>query len=75
VLQVLTTAPRGIVEQFPKDHWRGLGPSDRRIVPPKDPGRGAGRMIEVSGLTVRFGGVTPRLDSMDVQVRVRHLAG
>ena len=36
VLQVLTTAPRGIVEQFPRDMAR-LGRSDRRIVPPKRP--------------------------------------
>ena len=32
VLQVLLTAPGGIVEQFPKDMAK-LGPQDRRAVP------------------------------------------
>ncbi len=67
VLQVLTTAPAGLIDQVPKD-IRRLGRGIRRLgggAP--SAARGAGRelVIEVSDLTVRFGGVTP-LDAMTV---------
>ena len=65
VLQVLTTAPRGIVEQLPKDIAR-LGRLIGGLFRSTPPAEGAGGMIEVSGLTVRFGGVTP-LDGMGVK--------
>ena len=64
VLQVLTTAPRGLVDQVPKDLAR-LGRLIARAVPPRRAGRGGRSVIEVSDLTVRFGGVTP-LDGMSV---------
>ena len=63
VLQVLSTAPAGIVDQMPKD----LAKLGRLIL---RAGRavtssGGRAMIEVSDLTVRFGGVTS-LDGMSV---------
>ena len=63
MLQVLTTAPTGIVDQLPKDIarlGRYIGGLGRRSAPAKEPPQ-----IEVSGLTVRFGGVTS-LDGMSV---------
>ena len=65
VLQVLTTAPGRTRRPVAQGHG-AAGPPDRRPVPPAPPPRSADRMIEVSGLTVRFGGVTP-LDGMDVR--------
>ena len=65
VLQVLTTAPRGIVDQVPKDMAR-LGRLLRGRVQARASAAGGRRaVIEVSDLTVRFGGVTP-LDGMSV---------
>ncbi len=58
VLQVLLTAPQGIVYQFPRDMAK-LG----RLIWPawyRRPRRHGGRqLIEIDNLTVRFGGVTP----------------
>ena len=66
VLQVLTTAPGGLADQVPKDLAR-LGRLLRRHLPSARvagwQGAWGSRMIEVTGLTVRFGGVTP-LDGM-----------
>ncbi len=64
ILQVLLTAPRRPVAAVPARHEEP-GPADRQDgAPPRR--RGAGRMIEVAGLTVRFGGVTP-IDGMSVE--------
>ena len=64
VLQVLTTAPAGLADQVPKD----LRPAGPPAGPPPArrpaPG-GDASMIEVDGLTVRFGGVTS-LDGMSL---------
>ncbi len=49
----------------PEGHG-AAGPADQSSVPQHATRRRAGRMIQVSGLTVRFGGVTP-LDGMDVK--------
>ena len=71
VLQVLLTAPAGLVDQFPKDMarlGRLLGGLSRR----RRARRGDGAVIEIDDLTVRFGGVTP-LDDMTVTLRDRHL--
>ena len=65
VLQVLTTAPRGIVDQLPKDMAR-LGRLIGRLFQAAHRPRQAATVIEVSDLTVRFGGVTP-LDKMSVK--------
>ncbi len=65
VLQVLTTAPRGLVDQVP----RGPGTAGAPVawaVRAQARGRGRIPVIEVSGLTVRFGGVIP-IDGMDVK--------
>ncbi len=62
VLQVLATAPGGLVDQVPKDVKR-LGRGRARLL--GDRREGTGGMIEVEGLTVRFGGVTP-IDDMTV---------
>ncbi len=58
LLQVLLTAPGGLVDQFPKDVAKlaRLIFSGVRKLPR---GTRAGEMIEVTGLTVRFAGVTP----------------
>ena len=60
VLQVLMTAPGGIVEQLPKD----LAKLGRRIRGLFRPER-CGDVIEVEALSVRFGGVVP-IDGMTV---------
>ena len=60
VLQVLMTAPGGIVEQLPKDLAK-LGRRIRRLFRP----RGCGDVIEIEALSVRFGGVVP-IDGMTV---------
>ena len=66
VLQVLLTAPGGIVEQIPKD-LANLGrkhrPASFSAARPRSTGGAA--MIEVDELTVRFGGVIP-IDGMTV---------
>ena len=65
VLQVLVTAPEGLVNQVPKDLTEPRAADLRRSATAR--GRdGARAMIEVEGLTVRFGGVTP-LDDMTVE--------
>ena len=63
VLQVLTTAPAGLADQVPKDLAR-LG----RLLQPALPQPRAreDNMIEVEGLTVRYGGVTS-LDAMSLK--------
>ena len=64
VLQVLTTAPAGIADQFPKDMKRLGGLIWRRVRRPRAPGAAGGTdVIEVENLTVRYGGVTS-LDGM-----------
>ena len=60
VLQVLMTAPGGIVEQFPKD----LAKLGRRIARPV-PAAEERVVIEIEALSVRFGGVVP-IDGMTV---------
>ena len=65
VLQVLTTAPRGIDRAGAQGHCSPRPTAGRPVRPYRAGGR-AGRMIDVSELTVRFGGVTP-LDGMDVK--------
>ena len=63
LLQVLLTAPGGLVEQLPEGHGQPR-PADRRAVSGKRHGpRGGADVIEVEDLTVRFGGVTP-IDDM-----------
>ena len=68
ILQVLVTAPEGLVTQVPKDLRKPrparLAPGDAALRRRRRGEREAG-MIEVEGLTVRFGGVTP-LDDMTV---------
>ena len=56
VLQVLLTAPGGLVDQVPKDLAK-LGRAIGRLV--RAAGAGAVVVIEVDELTVRFGGVVP----------------
>ena len=63
VLQVLATAPGGLADQVPKDLKR-LGRSHQTRLRAEG-GRGGAGVIEVEGLTVRFGGVTP-IDEMTV---------
>ena len=65
VLQVLVTAPEGLVNQVPKD-LRNLGRLISGGVQTARGRDGARAMIEVEGLTVRFGGVIP-LDDMTVE--------
>ena len=65
VLQVLLTAPAGLAAQMPKDLARLWGLLTRGD-PRRTAGRGAGALIEIDDLTVRFGGVTP-LDGMTVR--------
>ena len=60
VLQVLTTAPGGIVDQLPKDLAK-LGRRIGGLVPAAE----RGGVIEVNDLSVRFGGVLP-IDRMTV---------
>ena len=62
VLQVLTTAPAGLADQVPKDLAR-LGRLLRTQTPKA--GHPEHTMIEVEGLTVRYGGVTS-LDAMSL---------
>ncbi len=64
LLQVLLTAPGGLVEQFPKD-MANLGRLLARGVRALASRGGGRRVIEVKGLTVRFAGVTP-IDDMSV---------
>ncbi len=65
VLQVLLTAPQGIVYQFPRDMAK-LGRLSGRPGPKSHARTGGGKLIEIDNLTVRFGGVTP-LDDMSVK--------
>ena len=62
LLQVLLTAPGGLADQFPKD-MANLGRLDRARRAQACRATGAGVVIEVDGLTVRFAGVTP-IDGM-----------
>ena len=62
VLQVLTTAPAGLADQVPKDLAR-LGRLLKPALP--QPRAREDTMIEVEGLTVRYGGVTS-LDAMSL---------
>ena len=62
VLQVLTTAPAGLADQVPKDLAR-LGRLLKPALP--QPRAREDNMIEVEGLTVRYGGVTS-LDDMSL---------
>ena len=64
LLQVLLTAPGGLVEQIPKD-MANLGRLAVAARARAGGRREAGGMIEVEGLTVRFAGVTP-IDDMSV---------
>ena len=73
VLQVLLTAPRG----SPSRSRRTWPSSGALIARPFTRGKarpGAGAVIEIAGLTVRFGGVTP-LDDVSVDVPGRARAG
>ena len=71
LLQVLLTAPGGIVQQFPKD-MANLGRLDRARRPGARRRSREVTMIEVDGLTVRFAGITP-IDDMSVVFAEWHL--
>ena len=64
ILQVLLTAPGGLVDQVPKD-LANLGAGVAQAAPVPSRANGAPGVIEVEGLTVRFGGVVP-IDGMTV---------
>ena len=67
VIQVLLTTPGGIVADLAR-----LGRLHQtKISCPRRTGRGGGRMIDIAGLTVRFGGVTP-LDNVTLDLERRH---
>ena len=66
VLQVLTTAPAGIADQFPKDMKKLGGRISGALVAARlVPAAGESDVIEIENLTVRYGGVTS-LDGLDL---------
>ena len=72
ILQVLVTAPEGIVDAVPEGHAQPRPADLAHVVARRPAESAASRVIEVEGLTVRFGGVTP-LDGMTVVFPRRRL--
>ena len=70
VLQVLLTAPGGLVDQVPEGPRQARPARSRGLFRP-DGGGGDG-VIEITDLTVRFGGVVP-IDRMTVTFAARHV--